>query len=161
MKLETVSGAASLSSSTVIVPFAASYDELRHRKVLTADFEDIYQLDISLEGNNYTVLVDEEDENECIWTYQDEEIEITDIKNSLKNLSADNTDSFVVEDSSGTEEISLTVYLDNETYPNVKIKLYRYDGTNCLAKVDGKSFALIPRSDVVDLIEAVNSIVLN
>lgn len=141
--------------------FAASYDELRHRKVLTADFEDIYQLDISLEGNNYTVLADKEDENERIWTYQEEEIEITDIKTSLKNLSADNADSFVVEDSSGTEEISLTVYLDNETYPSVKIELYRYDGTNCLAKVDGKTFALIPRSDVVDLIEAVNSIVLN
>lgn len=57
--------------------------------------------------------------------------------------------------------LSLTVHLDNEAYPSTAIELYRYDGTNCLAKVDGKIFALIPRSEVVDLIEAVNSIVLN
>lgn len=66
-----------------------------------------------------------------------------------------------MEDSSDTEEISLTVHLDNEAYPSTAIELYRYNGTNCLAKVDGKIFALIPRSEVVDLIEAVNSIVLN
>ena len=45
--------------------------------------------------------------NERIWKYQDEEIDITDIKTSLQNLSAENADSFVVEDSSDTEEISL------------------------------------------------------
>ena len=140
---------------------AASYDDLRHREVLPADFEEVYQLDISLEGKNYTVLADGKEKNERIWKYQDEEIDITDIKTSLQNLSAENADSFVVEDSSDTEEISLTVHLDNEAYPSTAIELYRYNGTNCLAKVDGKIFALIPRSEVVDLIEAVNSIVLN
>lgn len=41
------------------------------------------------------------------------------------------------------------------------IELYRHDGEDCLAVVDGETFALVPRSDVVDLIEAVNAIVLN
>lgn len=34
---------------------AASYDSLRHLEVLSADFEDIYQVDISLEGVDYTI----------------------------------------------------------------------------------------------------------
>ena len=62
---------------------AVSYNELRYREVLPADFEDIYQIDVTLEGSDYTITV------------------------------------------------------------------------------DGETFALVPRSDVVDLIEAVNAIVLN
>ena len=38
--------------------------------------------------------------------------------------------------------------------------MYRYDGEQCLAMVDGQSVSLVPRSDVVDLIEAVNALVL-
>lgn len=150
-----------ISESVCDAMLAASYDDLRHREVLTADFEEVYQLDISMEGTDYTLLSDGKKEDERIWTYQEEEIEIADIKTSLENLSAENADSFTAANSPDTEEISLTVYLDNETYPSVKIELYRHDGTNCLAKVDGKIFALIPRSDVVALMEAVNSIVLN
>lgn len=141
---------------------AASYDDLRHREVLPADFEDIYQVDISLEGSSYTIAADGENEDgERIWKYQEEEITISDFQDALEGLRASSTDSFTVEGTAGKEEISLTVYLDNETYPEVKIQLYRYDGTNCLAKVDGQVFALISRSDVVELIEAVNAIILN
>ena len=52
----------------------------------------------------------------------------------------------------GKEEISLTVYLENENYPKIEIKLYRYDGEYCLAAVDGESVSLVKRSAVVDLI---------
>ncbi len=58
------------------------------------------------------------------------------------------------------EEIRLTLHLDNEVSPQVTIVLYRYDGSSCLAEADGKTASLIPRSQAVDLIEAVNTIVL-
>ena len=70
-------------------------------------------------------------------------------------------ESFTEETPTEKEEISITVYLDNENYPEIGIELYRYDGTNCLAMLDGESVALIPRSQVVELIEAVKAIVLN
>lgn len=69
--------------------------------------------------------------------------------------------SFTDEQPDQKEEISLTVHLDNENHPSVSIALYRYDGNNCLAMVDGKPVSLVGRSYVVDLIEAVNAIVLN
>lgn len=42
----------------------------------------------------------------------------------------------------------------------MEITLYRYDVSDCLAAVDGHPFAKISRSDVVELIEAVNAIAL-
>ena len=140
---------------------AASYNELRHREVLTADFEDVYQLDITLEGEDYTIAVDGEDkDDERIWKYQEEEVDIDDLQDALEGMRVDSTGKFTVEGSAGKEEIRLTVYLENENHPKVEIELYRYDGSDCLAKVDGEIFALISRSDVVELIEAVNAIVL-
>lgn len=59
------------------------------------------------------------------------------------------------------EEISLTVCLDNESYPQVSIALYRYDGAYCLAVVDGQPVSLVARTAVVSLIEAVHAIVLS
>ena len=55
----------------------------------------------------------------------------------------------------------MTVYLDNENHPEVQIKLYRYDGSHCLAVVDGAPVSLVTRTSAVDLIEAVHAIVLD
>lgn len=135
---------------------AASYDELRHQEVLSAAFSDIYQIDISLEGKEYTITSKEEDD-EKVYYFADEEIDIADFQSELKGLKAT---SFTEEEPEEKEEISLTVYLENENYPELEIQLYRHDGTYCLAMVDGEPVSLVSRSDVVDLIEAVNAIVL-
>ena len=141
---------------------AASYNDLRHREVLTADFEDICQVDISLEGSNYTFVADDKDEDdERIWKYGEEEIEIDAFKKELYSLSANSSEAFLSEKPGGKKEISLTLYLDKENDPEIIIELYRWDGEDCLAVLDGQTFALIKRADVVDLIEAVNAIVLN
>lgn len=114
---------------------------------------------ISLEGNDYIISADGKDDDR-VWKYQEEELDIADLQDALENLNAEYADSFTDEMPSGKEEISLTVYLDNETYPTMEITLYRYDGSDCLAAVDGQPFAKISRSDVVELVEAVNAIVL-
>lgn len=136
---------------------AASYDDLRHPEVLTADFGDITQIDIALEGGDYTITAQGENDDQ-VWLYQDEELEISDFRNALKALTAD---SFTDQQPTEKEEIGLTVHLDNENFPEVRIELYRYDGTNCLAVVDGQTVSFVNRSYVVGLMEAVNAIVLN
>ena len=52
------------------------------------------------------------------------------------------------------------MHLDNEDFPTFTLTLYRLDGTNCIATVDGKTVALVSRSQTVDLIEAVNELIL-
>ena len=54
-----------------------SYNELRHREVLLADFEDIYRIDVTLEGTDYIIAVDGEEDDERIWKYGEGEVEIT------------------------------------------------------------------------------------
>lgn len=146
-----------LSSSSYQTLMAASYDDLRHREVLWADFADIRQIDISLEGESY-VIASEKDGDDRIYSYQGEELEIGDFQNALEALRAD---SFTGERPAQKEEISLTVCLDNESYPQVSIALYRYDGAYCLAVVDGQPVSLVARTAVVSLIEAVHAIVLS
>ena len=72
-----------------------------------------------------------------------------------------NAVSFTKEQPAEKEEIRLVVYLDNENFPAVEIGLYRYDGNECLAVVDGEPVSFVQRSEVVDVIEAVHRIVLN
>ncbi len=151
-----------ISESSCSKLMAASCDELRHREVLTADFDDVYQLDVTLDGAEYTIAADGEGEDGGrLWKYLGEEIDIDSLRGALEGMQAASTDKFTVDGSAGKEEISLIVYLENENRPQVEIELFRYDGSDCLARVNGETFALISRSDVVALIEAVNAIVLD
>jgi len=135
----------------------ASCDDLRHSELFTADFADITQIDVSLEGADYTITTDGSGDDRT-YAYLETEVEIDDFRSALESLQAD---SFTDEAPAQKEEISLTLHLDNEAFPTVEISLYRYDGSSCLAVVDGVPTALVERSQVVDLIEAVNAIVLN
>ena len=136
---------------------AAFYDDLRHQEVFWADFDEVYQIDVSLEGTDHTIT-SEKDGDERVWSYQEKEVEITDFQTALADLRAD---SFTSEKPTGKEEIRFTLYLENENCPEVSVKFYRYDGEFCLAEVDGKPVSLVRRSYAVDLIEAVQAIVLN
>ena len=139
-----------------------SYDALRHQKIFTADFDTVTSIDVTLEGEDYIFTYnppeDEDDADvEGTWTYQDTEFDIFDFSYALRALSAT---SFTDEAPTGQEEISLTLHLDNEDFPTFTLTLYRLDGTNCIATVDGKTVALVSRSQTVDLIEAVNELTL-
>ena len=174
----------------------ASYDDLRHKEVFWADFDDVYQIDITLEDTRHTLISQKNEDDETVWRFQEAEVtdetgvetadvteetevsgeteaseeteaaeeagektlDLTDFKDALNALSAD---SFTSEKPTGKEEIRLTLYLDNESFPKVEIVLYRYDGTSCLAVIDGESVSLVPRSSVMELVEAVQTFVLN
>ena len=136
---------------------AASYDDLRHQEILPADFADISQLEISLDGADYLITSEGSGDSRTFY-YQDQELEIEDLQSALESLTAD---SFTQEQPAQRQEISLTLSLDLEGSPTVQLDFYRYDGNDCLAVVDGDPVALTPRSAVVALVEAVNAIVLN
>ncbi len=142
---------------------AYTYDDLRHKDMFTADFETVTAMDITLEDVTYNLVYgqsSDEDakEDDLVWKYADEEIDISGIEAELENLTAD---SFTDEQAQGKEELRMIIYMDNDHAQTLEIALYRFDGSLCLCQVNGESTALISRSSVVDLIEAVNAIVLN
>ena len=156
---------------------SASYNDLRHAEVLSAEFEDVAAIDITLEGEEYAItsaLVEEDGEEQRVFYLGGEEISISSLESALTALSASE---FTDEEPGGALEIALTATLVSDEAengesagddvgeeaaagPSIEIELYRVDGESCLAVVDGESFALVPRSSAVDLIEAVNAIVL-
>ena len=133
-----------------------TYDSLRHQELFRADFSDVYQIDIGLEGQNYTITSELKNDNR-IWYYQEEELDTADLRSAIRGLRAV---SFTDRTPDRKEEISLTFSLDHENFPEVRVQLYRYDGDTCIAVVDGKTEAFVERAAVVDLMEAVNGIVL-
>lgn len=139
---------------------AASYDQLRHQEVLTADFAAVSQLDITLEGVSYTLTAEGKGDDRT-WKYGEEEADTARLQSALEGLRAGGADSFTSEEPDGKREIALTVCLDDENQSRIRIELYRCDGSECLAVVDGEPFARVSRSDVVELVEAVHAIVLN
>ncbi len=141
---------------------AVSYDDLRHKTLFWADFEIVTQIDIALEGQSHTLTYAAEDpeneESDYVWFFGEEVIGIDGVQAALEALSAD---SFTDELPSKDEEIVLTLHLDNGNFPTVELRLYRYDGSLCLGAVDGDPVALVSRSSVMELVEAVQAIVLN
>ena len=107
------------------------------------------------EGESYTLTFQEED-GEQVGYYLEEKADTAALQDALEALEAEE---FTSQSPSDQLEIQLTVYLDNENFPQVQIQLYRQDGTHCLAVVDGQSVSLVPRSQVVDLTEAVRELV--
>lgn len=102
-------------------------------------------------------LTSEKKDDERIFYYQGEQIESLELRRAIEGL---NADSFTKEQPAGTEEIGLTLYLDNENFPRIEIELYRYDGKDCLAVVNKEPVSLVERALVVDLMEVVYGFVL-
>ncbi|MGN1203918.1 MAG: DUF4340 domain-containing protein [Lachnospiraceae bacterium] len=134
----------------------AAYNDLRHQSVYYGNFDDVTGITISLEGGEYTIT-SEMNEEERVYYYGEEQIEPADIRKALKALYVEE---FTEAAADGKEEIRLTLYMENEDFPQIEIVLYRHDGERCLAEVNGSVVAYISRADAVTLIEAVHSIIL-
>lgn len=135
----------------------ASYNDLRHSQILPIDFDDATKITFTVEGNEYIFEAEEKDD-EIIWQYNGNEIDISDVRSAISGLRAD---SFTENAEGQKEEIRFTCYLNNETYPKAEVVLYRYDGKTCVAALNGKTIAFVLREDAVDLIEAVNKFALD
>lgn len=150
---------------------AAGVDELRHQQLIWADSSIITGMDFTIDGETYKFTSekttkkssdssdgsDGSDSSDRTWTYNKEEIDVSDVTTALAAVTAK---TFTDTDPDQKEEIGVTVYLDNENVSKVELTFYRYDGSTCIAKQDGETIARVDRSSVVDLIEAVNAIVL-
>lgn len=134
----------------------ASYDDLRHQEVLPADVSTVSQMEITLEGSTYTLTSRMEGE-ERVYAYEGADVDAEELTRTLSALEAEGLTS---QEPTGKEEIRMTAQLDREGSPAVSLAFYRYDGDSCLAVVDGKPTCLVPRSQVVDFMEAVRAIVL-
>ena len=146
-----------ISGSSYRSLMTAGYNDLRHQEIFSGNFDDVTGIDVTLDGETYT-LTAQKDGKERTWHCEEAEIEIGDLQDALETLTAEE---FTSEKATGQQEISLTLHLDHEDELELTITLYRCDGSKCLAVVDGKSVAYVPRGEMVTLAEAVRAIALN
>ena len=148
-----------ITQSTYDKLTAVSYNTLRHQELFTGDFDTVTSIEVTLGGetSTFTYTPAEKEDEEGTWTYGETEFDVSDLKNALLDLTAAE---FTEEKPTGQEEISVTLHLDDEDFPLWKLTLYRYDGANCIATVDGSPVALVSRSQTVALTEAVNAVIL-
>lgn len=151
-----------LSESDYNALMKAGYANLRHRSVFTADFDQVYQVDVTLEGSQHTLSADGRDEDgQRVWSYGEETVDLSDFQQELTSLSALLPSDFTDATPSGQLEMALTLHLETEAFPQLTIQLYREDGQRCLCLVNGESFAYLSRADVMDLVETIQAIVLS
>ncbi len=134
---------------------AASFDAFRHSEVFQADFDDVTAVMITLDGETISFTSEEDEEEGTIFYYGEYEIDLSTFESELTALSAS-----TFSDETATGKLEITIVLSFSDGDSITIKLYRIDSTYCMAVVNGETFAEVLRSDVVDLIEAVNAIIL-
>jgi len=146
-----------LSSTDYSKVILSSYDNLRHDELFTADFDKVTRLDITIDDAAYTITSGMTDEETKMYSFGGEEVDVSSIRSALTSMTVTE---FSEETPGEKKEISLTFQLDSEYNSSLTIDIYRLDGTNCLAVINGETMGLIGRAGVVDIIEAVNSLVL-
>lgn len=138
---------------------AASYSDLRHQKLFIGEFSTVTAIDVSLDGQDYsfTYQEPEEEDGEGTWLYDGTEFAVYTLRTALCSMGASE---FTGDEPTGQKEISVTLTLDNEDFPTFTLTLYRNNGSTCLATVNGSPVAYVQRTQAVDLIEAINQIIL-
>ena len=147
-----------ISDSAYETLTACGYNDLRHQQVFSGDFAQAVEFTVSVEDKTAVFTYEtRDDEKKPAWYFEDTKVDLSDVQTALENLTADE---FTTTAPVDKQELSMTVKLDREGENEITISLYRQDGTQSLARVNGKSLCYLPRSQAVALIEALNAILL-
>lgn len=127
----------SISEDVYNAAVNASYDELKPDEIVLLDWDTVDSVEIELDGNVYTVDLE---------SNEDDETSVPEEEPALSN---------------NKTELSLTFHRNTEEYSTVEVVFYQYNGSYCIAALNGDELNYVDRSAVVDLKEAVNSVILD
>lgn len=135
-----------------------TYDDLRPDEVLSMDWDRVIGIDIILEGRKYHLKKElqktgEEDGDIVeghLYTLDGKAVEIADLLVDLTSLASTGYG-----DSSLKQEIQIgfVFHRDAVLFPEVELNFYRYSSASCLAVLNGEPGLLVPRDDLVSLVE--------
>lgn len=158
----------SISEEVYSAAVNASYDQLKPDEVILLDWDTVNSIELELDGNVYTVDIEKQGDEEYKYTLDGTEIEFADILDQILNItvaeeSADEDDIPEEEPETGSNksELKLTFLRNTDEYQTVELEFYQYDGSYCISVLDGDEMNYTDRSPVIDLKEAVNSVILD
>lgn len=148
----------------------ASYDNLKPDEVILLDWSTVDSIEMELDGNVYTVELEKNGDDEYKYTFNDEDIEFGDVLDQLLGItiaedSGDEDDQNLPDEepslSDNKSELKFTFHRNTDDYSTVELEFYQYDGSYCISVLNGEELNYTDRSSVVDLKEAVNSVILD
>ena len=143
-----------------------TYADLRPEDVLLMDWDKVSSMDITLDGETYTLRITrttstDEDGNETqevTYTLDGEEVDGDSILDALDDLTSTG---YAAEDpGENPEEIRFVIHQNHQNFPEVELVFYRYNSTSCMVTLNGEPTVFVNRADVVSLVETVNDQVL-
>lgn len=143
-----------------------TYYELQPDEVLLLDWEDVYAMEITLDGavyeikkdTKYIAVEDGDTTQETVYLLDGEEIDAQSVMSLLSSMGAAGYAAGLTPERS--EEIRFVIHRDHETFPEVELVFYTYNSTACLTTLNGVSTVFADREAVVELIELVNTFAL-
>ena len=137
----------------------ASYEELKPDEVILLDWSTVDSIEIEFDGNVYAVEVENGGEEDAVYTFNDSEMEFGDILEQLSQITI--SEDQEAELSDNKEELALTFHRNTEENSTVELVFYQYNGSYCISVLNGEETNCVDRESVVDLKEAVNSVILD
>lgn len=160
----------SISEDVYLAAVNASYDKLKPDEVILLDWDTVDSIDMELDGNVYTVELEKDGDDEYKYTLDGKEVEFADILDQLLNITVsgdsddgdeDNLPEEEPEPGSNKTELKFIFHRNTDEYQTVELEFYQYDGSYCISVLDGDEMNYTDRSPVIDLKEAVNSVILD
>ncbi|HJD02583.1 MAG TPA: DUF4340 domain-containing protein [Candidatus Mediterraneibacter excrementavium] len=148
----------------------ASYEKLKPDEVILLDWDTVDSIEMELEGKVYTVDLEKDGDDAYKYTLDGAEVEFDDVLDQILNItvavdSADDEEDDLPEEepalSGNKSELKLTFHRNTDEYQTVELEFYQYDGSHCISVLDGNEMNYTDRSPVINLKEAINSVILD
>lgn len=134
----------------------ASYNTLRPSEMVLADWNTVKQVIVNIGGERATFDVQKEG-SKTLFFMDGEEVDLDAFSRDVNDLEyVEFLDSADLK----AKEGEIKFIFDNEKWPTMTCEIYKYNGSTCVIKVDGKLTGTVLREDCVKVIEELNSVIL-
>lgn len=142
-------------------------DALLPDDILLLDADTVESVDVILDGETYHVehAVEESTDDEgntteeSVWTLDGTEIDFQPVFADLISLESSGSQDGLSPERSA--EISFVFHRNTDDFQTIELTFYQYDSTSCLVGFNGETRLMTDRDAVVELVEAVNELVLD
>lgn len=143
-----------------------TYADLLPDEVLLMDWDAVKAMEITLDGETYTIqrtleTVEDDEGNETeevVYRMDGEEVNAASIPEALDALVSTGYAAGLTPERG--EEIRFVIKREHATFPEVELVIYQYNSTSCLVTLNGEATVFVAREDAVSLVEKVNALVL-
>ena len=134
----------------------ASYNTLRPSEMILADWSTVKQVIVNVDGEKATFDV-KKDGQKTLFYLDGEEVDLDAFSRDVNKLEYID---FLDEASLKRREAQIQFVFDNEKWPSMTCEIYKYNGSTCVIKVDGRMTGTVSREEALKVVEELNAILL-